>query len=143
MRWSKAFIPTLKETPSDAEVISHKLMLRAGMMRQHAAGVYAYLPLGWRTMKKVMQIIREEVDRIGCQEYLLPALTRDDIWEKTHRLQDMGHLMFKLRDRKNSLMCLAPTHEEIFTEIASFEIRSYRDMPQAWYQIQTKLRMII
>lgn len=140
MRWTRAFIPTLKETPSDAEVVSHQLMLRAGMMRQHAAGVYSYLPFGWRTMKKVMEIVREEMDRIGCQEYLLPSLTRDEIWEKTNRLQDMGHLMFKLKDRRESLMCLAPTHEEVFTEIASFELRSYRDMPQMWYQIQTKFR---
>lgn len=140
MRFSRAFIPTSKETPKDAETKSHQLMLRAGLMRMHMAGVYAYLPLGWRVLQKVSDIIREEMDRIGAQEFLLPVLSRADVWEKTGRLKEYGDLMFRLTDRKQSPVCLAPTHEEIFTEIASREVRSYRDLPQVWYQIQTKFR---
>jgi prolyl-tRNA synthetase len=115
-------------------------MLRAGLMRMHMAGVYAYLPLGWRALKKVSDIIRQEMDRIGAQEFFLPVLSRTDIWDKTGRLEEYGDLMFRLKDRKQADLCLAPTHEEIFAEIASREVRSYRDLPQVWYQIQTKFR---
>lgn len=138
MRLSQAFIPTLKEVPADAEVKSHILMLRAGLIRLHIAGVYSYLPVGWRVMRKVIEIIREEMNRIGAQEFFLPALSRKEIWEKTGRWE-LGD-MFKFKDRKDTDLCLAPTHEEVFTEIASYEIRSYRDLPQTWYQIQTKFR---
>ena len=140
MRFSQAFIPTLREEPSDAEALSHKFMLRAGMIRMHASGVYSYLPLGWRVMRKVEGIIREEMDRIGGQEFLLPALSRRDLWEKTGRWEEYGDNMFRLKDRRGADLALAPTHEEVFTEIASHEIRSYRDLPQIWYQIQTKFR---
>ncbi|HID96453.1 MAG TPA: proline--tRNA ligase [Candidatus Latescibacteria bacterium] len=140
MRLSKAFIPTQKETPAEAEILSHRLMLRAGMIKPHAAGIYSYLPLGWRTLRKIEGIIREEMDRIGGQEFLLPVLSKRDIWEKTGRWQQAGELMFRLKDRKGADLCLAPTHEEIFAAIAAGQIRSYRDMPQIWYQIQTKFR---
>lgn len=140
MRFSHAFIPTLREEPSDAEVLSHKFMLRSGMIRLHASGVYSYLPLGWRVMRKVEGIIREEMDRIGGQEFLLPSLSRRDLWEKTGRWEEYGDNMFRLKDRRGADLALAPTHEEVFAEIASHEIRSYRDLPQIWYQIQTKFR---
>lgn len=140
MRFSKAFIPTLREEPSEAEVASHRLMLRAGMIRLHASGVYSYLPLGWRVMRKVEGIIREEMERIGAQEFLLPSLSRRDLWERTGRWEEYGDNMFRLKDRRGSDLALAPTHEEVFAEIASHEIRSYRDLPQIWYQIGTKFR---
>ncbi len=140
MKLSKAFIPTLKETPSDAEVKSHRLMLRAGMIRMHMAGVYCYLPLGWRVLRNIEGIVREEMDRIGGQEFLLPTLSRRDLWEQTGRWTEYGDDMFRLKDRKNSDLALAPTHEEVFSEIAAGEIRSYRDLPQTWYQIQMKFR---
>jgi prolyl-tRNA synthetase len=140
MKLSKAFIPTLKETPSDAEIKSHRLMLRAGMIRMHMAGVYCYLPLGWRVLRNIEGIVREEMDRIGGQEFLLPTLSRRDLWERTGRWTEYGDDMFRLKDRKNSDLALAPTHEEVFSEIAAGEIRSYRDLPQTWYQIQMKFR---
>ena len=140
MRFSQAFIPTQKQIPADAEVPSHQLMLRTGMIRLHLSGVYSFLPLGWRVLRKVAQIIREEMEQIGAQEFLLPALSRKDIWEKTGRWQQAGDLMFKLKDRRGADLCLPPTHEEIFTDIAAGEIRSYRELPQIWYQIQTKFR---
>ncbi|MCK4417507.1 MAG: proline--tRNA ligase, partial [Candidatus Latescibacteria bacterium] len=115
-------------------------MLRTGMIRLHLSGVYSFLPLGWRVLRKVAQIIREEMEQIGAQEFLLPALSRKDIWEKTGRWQQAGDLMFKLKDRRGADLCLPPTHEEIFTAIAAGEIRSYRELPQIWYQIQTKFR---
>ncbi len=140
MRLSKVFIPTLKETPSDAEIKSHRLMLRAGMIRMHMAGVYCYLPIAWRVIRKVIGIVREEMDRIGGQEFLLPTLSRRDLWERTGRWTEYGDDMFRLKDRKRADLALAPTHEEIFAEIAAGEIRSYRDLPQTWYQIQMKFR---
>lgn len=140
MRLSQAFIPTLREVPSDAEVKSHRLMLRAGMIRMHMAGVYSYLPLGWRVLRSIEGIVREEMDRIGGQEFLLPTLSRRDLWERTGRWTEYGDDMFRLKDRRNGDMALAPTHEEVFTEIAGREIRSYRDLPQTWYQIQMKFR---
>ena len=140
MRFSKAFVPTLKETPADADARSHRLMLRAGMIRLHIAGVYSYLPLGWRVLRKISDIIHEEMDRIEGQEFLLPILSRMDLWGATGRAEEYGDDMFRLVDRRRGELCLAPTHEEIFTEIAAREIRSYRDLPQMWYQIQTKFR---
>lgn len=140
MRFSQAFIPTVKETPADAEVASHRLMLRAGLIRPLVAGVYSYLPLGWRALRKAAQIIREEIDRIGGQEFSLPTLSPKELWQGTGRYDEFGELIFKLHDRKNRELCLAPTHEEIITDIARTSIRSFRDMPQLWYQIQLKHR---
>jgi prolyl-tRNA synthetase len=140
MRWSKYFIPTLREDPADAEVISHKLLLRAGLMRQLASGVYSFLPLAQRVAVKVMQILREEMNRIGGQEFYLPALHPRELWEESGRWSAMGEEMFKLRDRKGADMCLGMTHEEVFTSIARHELRSYKQLPQVWYQIQVKFR---
>ncbi len=140
MRLSKAFIPTLKETPSEASIKSHQLMLRAGLIRMLSAGIYSYLPLGWRAMKNAMQIIREEMDAIGGQEFYLPALNPVEIWQETGRAEDFGDEMFHLRDRKSHEMVLAPTHEEIICANARGEIRSYKELPQIWYQIQNKFR---
>ena len=140
MKWSKAFIPTLKEAPRDAEAMSHKLLVKAGFIRQHQSGVYNILPLGWRSMLKIMQIIRVEMNAIGGQELLMPALTSSDLWKESGRWVDFGNEMFRLKDRKGKDHALAPTHEEIIADIARNEIRSYRDLPQIWYQIQTKFR---
>jgi len=140
MRWSKSFIPTLRETPADAEVVSHQLLLRAGMIRPLASGIYSFLPLAWRVMQKIMTIIREEMNRIGGQEFHLPALHPAEIWRESGRWEIMGENMFRLRDRRGSELCLGMTHEEVFTAIARSEIRSYKQLPQVWYQIQTKFR---
>ncbi|HET6961062.1 MAG TPA: proline--tRNA ligase [Terriglobia bacterium] len=140
MRWSQMFIPTLREAPADAEVPSHILLLRGGYIRQLGAGIYSYLPLGQRVMNKITQIIREELDRMGAQEFYLPALHPAEIWQESGRWEAMGQNMFRLKDRASRDMCLGMTHEEVFTAIARSEIRSYRDLPQTWYQIQTKFR---
>lgn len=140
MRWSQFFIPTLREDPADAEVISHKLLLRAGIVRQLSAGIYSYLPLGQRIALKVMQILREEMNRIGGQEFYLPALHPAEIWQESGRWSAIGDDMFRLKDRKGADLCLGMTHEEIFTSIARNEIRSYKQLPQVWYQIQIKFR---
>ena len=138
-RWSKLFIPTLREAPADAEVASHKLLLRAGYIRQLGAGIYSYLPLGQRSLNKIIAIVREEMDKIG-QEFLLPALNPREVWEESGRWTGMGANMFRLKDRKGAELCLAMTHEEIMTSIARNELRSYKQLPQIWYQIQTKFR---
>ena len=138
-RWSKLFIPTLREAPADAEVASHKLLLRAGYIRQLGAGIYSYLPLGQRALNKVIAIVREEMDRIG-QEFYLPALNPAEIWQESGRWTGMGENMFRLNDRKGAELCLAMTHEEVMTSIARNELRSYKQLPQIWYQIQTKFR---
>jgi len=138
MRQSENFIPTLKETPADAQIVSHQLMLRAGMVRQLASGIFSFLPLGFRVLNKVINIIREEMNRIGGQEFLLPALNPIEIWEQTGRVESMGDVMFHIKNREG--LVLAPTHEEIITFHARQHIKSYRDMPQIWYQIQTKFR---
>lgn len=140
MKLSQAYIPTLKEIPSDAVIPSHRLMLRAGLIRPLAAGIYSHLPLGWRIMKKVVRIIQEEMDRIGGQELHLPVLNPIELWDETGRNAGFGDEMFRLRDRKDRMMALAPTHEEIICDLARKYIRSYKDMPQIWYQIQTKFR---
>jgi prolyl-tRNA synthetase len=140
MRFSKIFIPTLRETPAEAEAISHILMLRAGYIRQLATGLYIYLPLGWRVIEKINRIIREEMDAIGAQEIIMPALHPAEVWQMTGRWSEIGDEMFRLKDRGKRDMCLGMTHEEIITWLASMEIRSYRELPQVWYQIQTKFR---
>ena len=140
MRWSRYFIPTLREDPADAEVISHKLLLRAGLIRQLSAGIYSFLPLGQRVALKVMQILREEMNAIGGQEFFLPALHPAELWKESGRWDAIGDEMFRLKDRKGADMCLGMTHEEIFTSIARHELRSYKQLPQVWYQIQLKFR---
>ncbi|HLM55315.1 MAG TPA: proline--tRNA ligase, partial [Pyrinomonadaceae bacterium] len=140
MRWSQFFIPTLREDPADAEVVSHRLLLRAGYIRQLGAGVYSFLPLGWRVAQRAARIVREEMDRIGGQEFFLPALHPSEVWKESGRWAVMGETMFRLKDRKGADMCLGMTHEEVFTSIARHEIRSYKQLPQVWYQIQTKFR---
>jgi prolyl-tRNA synthetase len=140
MHWSHFFIPTLREDPTDAEVISHKLLLRAGMIRQLSAGIYSYLPLAKLALNKIENIIREEMATIGGQEFFLPALNPREIWEESGRWSVMGDNMFRIKDRKGADLCLGMTHEEIFTSIARNELRSYKQLPQTWYQIQTKFR---
>src|SRR6059036_1662134 len=140
MRWSRTFIPTLREDPADAEFPSHQLLIRGGFIRQLAAGIYSYLPLGQRTMLKIAGIIREELDAVGAQEFFLPALHPASLWQETGRWEDMGENMFRLKDRAGRDLCLGMTHEEVFTDIARKEMRSYKDLPQIWYQMQTKFR---
>jgi prolyl-tRNA synthetase len=140
MRFSKMFIPTLREAPSEAEAVSHVLMLRAGYVRQLAAGLYIYLPLAQRVLEKINKIIREEMDAAGAQEITMPALHPSEIWQKTGRWSGIGDEMFRLKDRGQRDMCLGMTHEEIITWLASMEIRSYKELPQVWYQIQSKFR---
>jgi prolyl-tRNA synthetase len=140
MRWSTAFIPTLRENPAEAEVISHQLLLRAGYIRQLAAGIYNYLPLAQRSLLKIEQIVREEMNAIGGQEFLLPALNPAEVWQESGRWDVMGDNMFRLKDRFGRDLCLGMTHEEIVTFIARGELRSYKQLPQIWYQIQTKFR---
>jgi len=140
MRFSKMLIPTLRQTPADAEAISHILMLRAGYIRQLAAGLYIYLPLSLRVTRRIHKILREEMNAIGAQEIALPALHPAEVWQETGRWYEIGDEMFRLKDRTGRDMCLGMTHEEIMTWLAVREIRSYRDLPQVWYQIQTKLR---
>jgi prolyl-tRNA synthetase len=140
MRWSQYFIPTLREDPADAEVISHKLLLRAGAIRQLSAGIYSLLPLGQRIALKVMAVLREEMNAIGGQEFYLPALHPAELWQESGRWQAIGDEMFRLKDRKRTDMCLGMTHEEVFTDIARHELRSYKQLPQVWYQIQMKFR---
>jgi len=137
MRLSKIFIPTTKEAPADAVIPSHVLMMRAGMIRPLAAGIYSFLPFGYRMIKKVCEIIRREMDAIGGQEFHLPALNPKEIWEKTGRVEAFGDILFHVKNRD---YVLAPTHEEIIAEIAANHVKSYRDLPQIWYQIQTKFR---
>ncbi len=138
-RWSQFFIPTLREAPADAEVASHKLLVRAGYIRQLAAGIYSFLFLGNRSTQKIMRIIREEMDKIG-QEFYLPTLHPRELWEESGRWAVMGDNMFRLKDRKGADYCLGITHEEVMTDIARKELRSYKQLPQIWYQIQTKFR---
>jgi len=138
-RWSQLFIPTLREAPADAEVASHKFLVRAGYIRQLAAGIYSYLFFGQRSLNKVMGIVRQEMDTIG-QEFFLPALNPREVWEASGRWSVMGDNMFRLKDRKGADLCLGMTHEEVMTEIARKELRSYKQLPQIWYQIQTKFR---
>lgn len=138
MKQSQIFIPTLKEVPNDAVIPSHQLMLRSGLVRQLASGVFSWLPLGFNVLKKIMNVLRDEMDSIGGQEFLLPALNPIEIWEQTNRVEAMGDVMFHIKNREG--LVLAPTHEEIITYHARQHVQSYRDMPMIWYQIQTKFR---
>ncbi len=138
-RWSELFIPTLRDAPADAEVASHKLLVRSGYIRQLGAGIYSFLFLGNRSIQKIMGIVREEMDKIG-QEFYLPALNPRELWEESGRWTVMGENMFRLKDRKGADLCLGMTHEEVMTDIARKELRSYKQLPQIWYQIQTKFR---
>jgi len=140
MRYSRYLLPTLKEVPSEAEVPSHQLMLRAGMIRKLAAGIYSYLPYGLRSLRKVENIIREEMNRAGAIEVLLPFVQPAELWQESHRWEEYGSELARLKDRHNRDCCLGPTHEEVITDIARKEIRSYRQMPVNLYQIQTKFR---
>jgi prolyl-tRNA synthetase len=137
---SRSFTPTLKEVPADATVASHQLLIRAGYIRQLSAGIYSVLPLGQRSILKITDIVREEMNAIEGQEFYLPALNPREIWEESGRWTVMGENMFRLKDRKGADLCLAMTHEEVFTVLARAELRSYRQLPQIWYQIQTKFR---
>ena len=140
MRWSRTFLPTLREDPAEAEVPSHRLLLRAGYVRQVAAGVYAHLFLAQRSLLKIMQIIREEMNAIGAQEFHLPALNPAELWKESGRYDAYGETLFKITDRNQHEMCLGVTHEEEMTNIARNELRSYKQLPQIWYQIQEKYR---
>lgn len=140
MKMSRMYMPTLKEDPSEADIASHKLLLRAGMIRQLVSGVYSYLPLGYRVIKKVEAIVREEMDRAGSQELLMSAIQPKELWEATGRWEDFGPEMWKLKDRHNREFCLGPTHEEYFTNLIKNEIKSYKQLPLNLYQIQTKYR---
>ena len=140
MRWSESCIPTLKEDPKEAEIPSHKLMLRAGLIKKLAAGVYTFLPLGFKVLKKVENIIREEMDAAGCQEVLMPIMHPIDIYEESGRVKSFGPELFKLRDSRNRFFALGPTHEEVITRIAREDMQSYRDLPQCIYQILIKFR---
>ena len=139
-RMSRAFIPTLKDAPVEAVAVSHQLLVRAGFIRQLAAGIYSSLPLALRSLVKIETIVRVEMDRIGGHEFRLPALHPAEIWRQSGRWDVMGEEMFRLTDRRGSEYGLGMTHEEIFTLLARDELRSYRDLPQVWYQIQTKFR---
>ena len=139
MRWSNLFIPTLRDAPAEAEAASHRLLVRGGFMRQLQSGHYSMLPLGWRVHQKVGEIIRQEMDAIGGQEFLLPAMHPASVWQKSGRWESMGEEMFRLTDRKGADLALGMTHEEVFATI-SLELASYRDLPQIWYQIQWKFR---
>src|SRR5689334_6486042 len=140
MRQSQAFLPTLKEDPADAELVSHKLMVRAGMLRKHAAGIYSLLPIGWRVTKKVAAIVRDEMDRAGAQEVLLPIMMPAELWKETGRWEKYGKELFRQRDRHDRDYALGPTHEEAITDLVRNHVRSYRDLPQNLYQIGVKFR---
>lgn len=140
MRTSRLLLATLKETPADAEVISHQLMLRAGMIRKLAAGLYTWLPLGLRVLRKVETIVREEMDRAGAQEVLMPAVQPAELWQESGRWEDMGAEMLRLKDRHQREFCFGPTHEEVITDLIRSELRSYKQLPANFYQIQTKFR---
>ncbi len=140
MRWTKSLIKTLRDDPQEAEIISHKLMLRAGMLKKVAGGLYSFTPLGLRALKKVERIVREEMDKTGALEVLLPALQPIELWEQSGRASQMGASMFRLNDRANRMMVLGPTHEEVITDYMAREVSSYRQLPCTVYQIQTKFR---
>jgi len=140
MRWSRAFLPVLKDTPTDAQIVSHQLMLRAGLVRQMAAGIYAWLPLGFRVLKKIEQIVREEQDRAGAQELLMPTLQSADLWRESGRYDAYGPEMLRIRDRHDREMLYGPTNEEMITALFRDEVKSYRDLPRTLYHIQWKFR---
>src|SRR2546425_5009145 len=140
MRWTQTFIPTLKETPADAEIPSHKLLLRAGLVRKLTGGLYTFLPLGLKALRKVEQIVREEMNRAGALEVIMPALQPPEIWQKSGRYETARDVLFKVRDRAKKEWVLGPTHEEVITSIVADELSSYRQFPKNFYQIQTKFR---
>jgi len=140
MRWSQTLIPTLKETPAEAEIVSHKLLLRAGLIRKLSGGLYTFMPLGLRALRKVEQIVREEMDRAGALELLMPALQPPDIWQQSGRYETAQEVLYKVRDRAKKEWVLGPTHEEVVTSMVAGEINSYRQMPKNFYQIQVKFR---
>ncbi|MDZ4064362.1 MAG: proline--tRNA ligase, partial [Coriobacteriia bacterium] len=140
LRMSELHVPTLKEVPAEAEVASHRLLLRAGMLRKVAAGIYTFLPLGWRALHKVEQIVREEMDAIGSQEMMMPAVQPAELWHESGRWTDYGPELMRLTDRHGREFCLGPTHEEIITATIRNEVRSYRQLPLSLYQIQVKFR---
>ena len=140
MRASQYLIATLKETPADAEIVSHQLMLRAGMIRRLAGGLYTWLPMGLRVLRKVERIVREEMDRSGAQEVLMPAIQPAELWQESGRWEEYGDELLRLKDRHERDFCYGPTHEEVITDIARNELKSYRDLPANFYQIQTKFR---
>jgi len=140
MRYTKTLIPTLREDPQDAEVPSHKLAIRAGFIRKLSSGTYIYLPLGYRVIAKVENIIREEMKKAGAEEILMPALQPIELWQKTGRDEELGEVMIKFRDRHGKTVCLGPTHEEVITSLVAGNISSYKDLPKILFQIQTKFR---
>ncbi len=140
MRASQLLLPTVKEDPAGAEAVSHRLMVRAGLVRQLAAGIYVHLPAGWRVLQRIAAIIRDEMNAIGCQELLMPVLNPAEIWQQSGRWDTIGDELFRLKDRKGTDMALAMTHEEVVTWMAAHEVHSYRQLPQLWYHIQTKER---
>src|SRR5713101_10127639 len=140
MFWSRSLIPTMKETPSEAEIVSHQLLLRAGLARKLTGGLYTFLPLGVRALRKVEQIVREEMNRAGALEVLMPALQPPDIWQQSGRYETMKDVLYKVRDRAKKEWVLGPTHEEVITSLVAGEINSYRQLPKNFYQIQTKFR---
>jgi len=140
MRLTNYLLPTLKESPADAEIASHKLMLRAGMIRKVAAGIYSYLPLGLRSIRKVEQIVRQEMERAGALELLMPMVLPAELWQESGRWEQYGKELLRLRDRKETEFCLSPTHEEVITDVVRGTVRSYRQLPLNLYQIQGKFR---
>src|SRR5438270_10621417 len=140
MRWSKTLIPTLKEDPADAEVVSHKLLVRAGFIRQVSRGVYDYFPLALRVIRKIEQIVREEMNQAGAQELLTPIASPAELWQETGPWSCYGKQLLRFKDRHEREFCLGPTHEEVITDLFRREIRSYRQMPLNFYQIQAKFR---
>jgi len=140
MRLSRFFLPTLKETPTEAVIVSHRLMLRAGMIRQHAAGIYNWLPLGTRVLRNIMQVVREEQDAAGAQEIIMPTIQSGDLWKESGRYDDYGPEMLRIKDRHERDMLYGPTHEEVVTDIFRNNIKSYRDLPKNLYQIHWKFR---
>src|SRR5215470_4158771 len=139
-RWSQLLIPTLKEVPTEAQVVSHVYLLRAGYMRKEAAGIYSFLPLGWRVVKKIEDIVREEMDRAGAQEILMPAAIPAELWQESGRWTKYGPELLRFKDRKGADFVVGPTHEEVVVDIVRRDVKSYRQLPQNLYQIQTKFR---
>ena len=140
MRASRLLLATVKETPADAEVVSHQLMIRAGMIRKLAAGLYTWLPLGLRALRKVEAVVREEMDRAGAQEVLMPAVQPAELWQESKRWDFYGSELLRLKDRHDREFCFGPTHEEVITDLVRREVRSYKQLPANFYQIQTKFR---
>ena len=140
MRMSHLFSKTLRNAPAEADTPNHQLMLRAGLAQQLAAGVYSYLPIGWRVMRKIEQIIREEMDRAGGQEIMMPAIQPAELWEQSGRAETMADVLVKFEDRREREFVLGPTHEEVVVDLFKRQVQSYRDMPIMVYQIQTKFR---